>query len=134
MNAVDADFRPGTGGWTLLTAHGRVLVQIARDPDARIRDLAADCLLTERTVQAIVNDLEEAGYVSHVRVGRRNRYTVHSDLPFRHPVHADYPIGPVLGLLTEPPARPPQPLRPARPARPPRPAAHPPAAETSDGT
>lgn len=128
MDAVDADPRPSAGGWTLLTAHGRVLVQIARDPDARIRDLAADCLLTERTVQAIVTDLEEAGYVSHVRVGRRNRYTVHSDLPFRHPVHADYPIGPVLGLLTEPPARAP------RPSRPPRPAAHPPPAEIPDGT
>src|SRR4030081_1962064 len=71
------------GSWTLLTAHGRALVAIAQDPDARMRDLAEVVGVTERTVQAIVADLEAAGYVSHTRVGRRNRYTVHLDRPFR---------------------------------------------------
>jgi hypothetical protein len=31
----------GHNRWTLLTAHGRTLVAITRDPGARMRDLAA---------------------------------------------------------------------------------------------
>jgi DNA-binding MarR family transcriptional regulator len=90
------------GGWTLLTAHGRALVAIAQDPDARMRDLAEVVGVTERTVQAIVANLEEAGYVTHTRVGRRNRYTVHLDRPFRHPAQDGHQIGPFLDLLGPP--------------------------------
>jgi winged helix-turn-helix DNA-binding protein len=49
------------GSWTLLTGHGHVLVEIARNPSARIRDISAVVGLTERTVQAIVANLEDAG-------------------------------------------------------------------------
>ena len=52
------------GSWTLLTGHGHVLVEIARNPDARIRDVSAAVGLTEHTVQAIVADLEAAGYLT----------------------------------------------------------------------
>ena len=48
------------GSWTLLTGHGHVLVEIARNPGARIRDISVVAGLTERTVQAIVADLEAA--------------------------------------------------------------------------
>jgi hypothetical protein len=44
----------GNGSWTLLTGHGHVLVEIARNPQARIRDISPVVGLTERTVQAIV--------------------------------------------------------------------------------
>ena len=60
------------GSWTLLTGHGRVLVEIARNPGARIRDISAAAGLTERTVQAIVADLEAAGYLTRTRTGRRD--------------------------------------------------------------
>ena len=73
------------GSWTLLTGHGRVLVEIGRDPGARIRDISAAAGLTERTVQAIVADLEAAGYITRTRTGRRVRYTVNHDSMFRHP-------------------------------------------------
>jgi hypothetical protein len=92
----------GTGDWTLLSTHARVLVEIARDPDVRLRDLAAECNMTERAIQRIVADLEQTGYVSHTRVGRRNRYTVDPDRTFRHHAHADYPVGPLLALFTTP--------------------------------
>lgn len=85
--------------WTLLTAHGRALVAIAEDPDARMRDLAQVIGVTERSVQAIVADLEAAGYVSHTRVGRRNRYTVHLEQPFRHSAQGGHQVGPLLDLL-----------------------------------
>ena len=68
---------PPGGSWTLLTGHGHVLVQIARNPKARIRDISAVVGLTERTVQAIVADLEAAG-LPHS----------HSDRA-AHPVHRE---------------------------------------------
>jgi hypothetical protein len=55
----------------VLTGHGHVLVEIARNPDARIRDISPAVGLTERTVQGIVADLEAAGYLTRTRVGRR---------------------------------------------------------------
>ena len=87
------------GTWTLLTGHGHVLVEIARNPDARIRDIAPVVGLTERTVQAIVADLEAAGYLTRTRDGRRNRYTVNSDSLFRHPAQEGHRVGPFLALL-----------------------------------
>ncbi len=87
------------GSWTLLTGHGRVLVEIARDPRARIRDIAAGAGVTERTAQAIVADLEAAGYISRTRTGRRVRYTVNRHSLFRHPAQEGHHVGPFLALL-----------------------------------
>ena len=91
----------GSGGsWTLLTGHGHVLVEIARNPDARIRDISPAVGLTERTVQAIVADLAAAGYLTRTRIGRRTRYTVDPDSPFRHKAQEGLRIGPLLDQLT----------------------------------
>lgn len=87
------------GAWTLLTGHGHVLVEIARSPDARIRDISEVVGLTERTVQAIVADLEAAGYLTRDRAGRRNIYTVNPDMIFRHPAQEGHRVGPFLDLL-----------------------------------
>jgi len=87
------------GAWTLLTGHGRVLVEIARDPEARIRDIAAVAGLTERAVQAIVADLEAAGYLTRTRTGRRTVYTVDRNMLFRHPAQEGHRVGPFLALL-----------------------------------
>jgi DNA-binding IclR family transcriptional regulator len=87
------------GAWTLLTGHGHVLVEIARSPDARIRDISTVVGLTERTVQAIVADLEGAGYLRRARAGRRNVYTVNPDMLFRHPAQEGHRVGPFLDLL-----------------------------------
>jgi hypothetical protein len=88
------------GSWTLLTGHGHVLVEIARNPETRIRDISAVAGLTDRTVLAIVSDLEAAGYLTRTRVGRRTRYTVNPDSPFRHPAQDGLRVGPVLDQLT----------------------------------
>jgi MarR family protein len=87
--------------WTLLTGHGHVLVEISRNPDARIRDISAAAGLTDRTVQAIVADLEAAGYLTRSRTGRRTRYTVDHDSLFRHPAQEGLRVGPFLALLAE---------------------------------
>ena len=88
------------GSWTLLTGHGRVLVEIAGNPRARIRDISAAAGLTERTVQAIVADLEAAGYLTRTRTGRRTWYTVNPDSQFRHSAQRGLRVGPLLTLLT----------------------------------
>jgi hypothetical protein len=89
-----------SGSWTLLTGHGHVLVEVARDPRARIRDIGPVVGLTERTVQAIVADLEAAGYLTRTRTGRRIRYRVNPDSPFRHKAQRGLRVGPLLDLLT----------------------------------
>jgi MarR family len=87
------------GSWTLLTGHGHVLVEIARNPQARMRDISAVVGLTKRTVQAIVADLEAAGYLTRDRAGRRNRYTVNPDNMFRLSVQEGLRVGPFLDLF-----------------------------------
>jgi DNA-binding MarR family transcriptional regulator len=87
------------GSWTLLTGHGHVLVEIVRNPTARIRDISAAAGITERTAQAIVADLEAAGYITRTRTGRRTRYTVHPDSLFRHSAQEGLQVGPFLDLL-----------------------------------
>jgi DNA-binding IclR family transcriptional regulator len=94
------DDREENGGrWTLLTGHGHVLVEIARNPTARIRDIAAAAGITERTAQSIVADLEAAGYLSRERAGRRTSYTLNHGQPFRHQAQDGHLVGPFLALL-----------------------------------
>ncbi len=85
--------------WTLLTGHGHVLVEIARHPEARIRDISPVVGLTERSVQAIVADLEAEGYLTRTRTGRRVVYNVNRDSLFRHSAQEGHRIGSLLDLL-----------------------------------
>ena len=86
--------------WTFLTNHARLLLTIARNPSARLRDLAEVAGITERAAQAIVTDLEAAGYITRRRVGRRNHYTVDRTRGFRHPAEAGGRIDDLLELFT----------------------------------
>ncbi|MFI8522399.1 MarR family transcriptional regulator [Streptomyces sp. NPDC085481] len=89
--------------WTFLTSHARVLLAISRDPGVRLREVALSCGVTERTVQGIVADLEEAGYLTRSRAedGRRNHYVIVPSAPFRHPAEAGHEIAGLLALLAE---------------------------------
>jgi len=95
--------------WTFLTNHAHVLLCVTRDPEARLRDIAADVGITERGAQRIVADLVEAGYLERTREGRRNRYQLHPELPLRHPLDRDHAIGEILAVLTH--GRRPRPAR-----------------------
>jgi MarR-like DNA-binding transcriptional regulator SgrR of sgrS sRNA len=77
---------PPTAGWTFLTNHAHVLFCIARDPEVRLRDVAALVGITERAVQRIVTDLEREDYLTVSKEGRRNRYQVNLERPLRHPI------------------------------------------------
>lgn len=85
--------------WTFFTNHAHVLFCISVDPTVRMRDVADRVGITERAAQRIVAELEDAGYLRHERVGRRNHYELAHDTPFRHPLEAHVTIGAVLDLL-----------------------------------
>ena len=85
--------------WTFLTNHARVLLCIAHDPGARLRDIAASLGITERSAYGIITDLVQAGYVVKQRDGRRNRYRIETNLPLREPASREPAIGEVLAVL-----------------------------------
>jgi len=89
----------GDASWTFFTNHGHVLFCLATDPDLRLRDVAERVGITERAAQRIVKDLEDGGYVTIAKVGRRNHYRVHADLPLRHPVEEHRSVGDLVELL-----------------------------------
>lgn len=86
-------------GWTFLSNHAYVLLCIARQPTIRLSELAERVRITRRAVQRIIHDLEEAGYLTREREGRRNRYEVHMDLPLRRPLGASCSVGEMLELI-----------------------------------
>ena len=87
--------------WTFLSNHAHVLVCLALDPDARLRDVAASVGITERAVQKIVTDLEQAGIIVRERTGRRNSYRLHLEVPLRHPLEAHKTVGVLLSLVLD---------------------------------
>lgn len=86
-------------GWTFLTNHSHVMVAISRDPELRQRDIAHVVGITPGAVVRILNDLEQNGYVTAERVGRRNRYHLNTDVHLRHPLEADHTVGELIALL-----------------------------------
>lgn len=85
--------------WRFVTNHTQVLLCIARDPDARLREIAETVGITERAVQRIVSDLVESGFVKRERQGRRSTYTLDREVKMRHPSQFDHEIGELLDLL-----------------------------------
>lgn len=86
--------------WTFLTNHSHVLLCIAANPDILTRDIANLVGITERSAQRIIAELEDAGYLSHSKVGRRNHYEVHPDRPLRHPLEDHLAVEAILDVLT----------------------------------
>jgi DNA-binding MarR family transcriptional regulator len=85
--------------WTFLTNHSHVLICLWEDPRARLRDVAARVGITERAVQRIVQELEEAGVITRTREGRRNRYRVHARKRLRHPVESHRRVTDLLEMV-----------------------------------
>jgi DNA-binding IclR family transcriptional regulator len=57
--------------WTFLTSHASVLLEVAREPEATVREIAERAGLTERQAHRVLADLVEGGYLQRERVGRR---------------------------------------------------------------
>ena len=89
----------GTPSWSFLTNHAQVLLCIAQDPGARLREIGDAVGITERAAHRIVGELAAAGYISRTRVGRRNRYTIESHLPLPDPLARERKLGDLLAVL-----------------------------------
>jgi predicted transcriptional regulator len=87
--------------WTFLGNHGHVIVQIAKNPDVKIAELAGLVGVTERHARAIVNELREAGYIEVTKVGRRNSYRVNEGIPLRHTAESDKTLGDLLSIFVK---------------------------------
>jgi DNA-binding IclR family transcriptional regulator len=88
--------------WTFLTNHAQVLLCIARDRQVRLRDIGQSVGITERAAHRIVGELAQAGYISRERSGRRNSYTIHSDLPLPDAVVRSQRVRDLLHVLAGP--------------------------------
>jgi DNA-binding MarR family transcriptional regulator len=86
--------------WTFLTNHARVLVCIAQDPGARLREVGERVGITERASHRIVAELAAAGYITRQRNGRRNQYTINTRLPMHDPIARDRNVEQLLEVLT----------------------------------
>ncbi len=91
---------PAPIDWTFLSNHTHVLVCLYLNPSLRLREIAQIVQITERSVQNILVDLEDAGVVSHRKEGRCNVYSIHLDKPLRHPLEAERTIGELLVSIT----------------------------------
>jgi hypothetical protein len=91
---------PGKPSWSFLTNHAQVLVCIAQDPGIRLREIGEAVGITERAAHRIVVELAEAGYIARKREGRRNHYTIRSQLPLPDPLASEQRIGDLLAVLS----------------------------------
>lgn len=85
--------------WSLFTNHANVLLAITRNPDIRLRELAAEVGISERAVKRIVADLERAGYIQRERHGRRNHYEINTEAAVANPVAHGVQLGALIAAL-----------------------------------
>ena len=72
--------------WSFLSNHTLVMMCLVDDPLMRMRDIAYRVGITERAVQRILTELEEYGFITRHRDGRRNSYSIHMNQPIGHPM------------------------------------------------
>lgn len=92
---------PSRPTWTFLTNHGHVLLAVATDPDARVKDIAEKVGITPRSTLQILKDLEAGGYLHRNRDGRRTRYAIEPHQHFRHPATATREVDGLIGLFAD---------------------------------
>jgi DNA-binding MarR family transcriptional regulator len=85
--------------WHFVTSHAVIFMQVARTPNATVRELAEAAGLTERQTHRVLADLVAGDYVRRERVGRRNRYRVSGRKRMRHPSLSEHQVGDLLALL-----------------------------------
>jgi DNA-binding Lrp family transcriptional regulator len=90
------------GDWTFFSNYGHVLVCLAENPEVRLRDVAQRVGITERAVQKIVRDMQDAGFITITKQGRRNRYRINKRRSLRHGLESHCTVGKLLALVTRP--------------------------------
>ena len=85
--------------WTFFSNYTHVLVCLADDPHARLRDVAARVGITERTAFRLITELEQAGILARVKKGRRNSYVIDTTKHLRHPIESHCTVGELLATI-----------------------------------
>ena len=85
--------------WTFLSNHGHVIVQLSKNPDIKLAELAQVIGVTERHISSVINDLRDAGYIRVIKEGRKNRYQVVLEMPLRHSAESHKTIQDVLQVF-----------------------------------
>lgn len=98
--AARAEAAPSSA-WTFLTNHAHVLLCLSENPELSLRDVSLRVGITERSVQRIVSELEEDGYLLRERVGRSNRYAIKRAKKLRHPIESHCTIGDLIAMVFE---------------------------------
>ncbi len=88
--------------WTFFSNYGHVLVCLSRNNEVRLRDVAAEVGITERAVQKIVKDMQDAGFITISKHGRCNRYRLNKRKSLRHHLESHCNVGKLLALVTRP--------------------------------
>jgi predicted transcriptional regulator len=99
MVTLSRNSDPPSVKFAFFTNHAHVLFLIARESDARMRELAAEVGITERAVQRIVEDLTTTGYLLVTKEGRRNHYQIQCAKPLRHHVEAHRSVGDLIRFI-----------------------------------
>jgi predicted transcriptional regulator len=86
--------------WTFLSNHTHVLIVLYSKPDLVLRKVAQQVGITERAVQRIIQELEEEGFLTRERIGRRNRYHINGGMRLRHSIESHCTIDQILMLVT----------------------------------
>ncbi len=86
--------------WTFLTNHAHVLLCVSTGEQSTARELAFRIGITERSVQAILTDLTDEGYLVKYKVGRRNVYELNPQGKLRHPLEASHTVGELIAALS----------------------------------
>jgi DNA-binding Lrp family transcriptional regulator len=89
------------GDWTFFSNYGHVLVCLSRNREVRLRDVATEVGITERAVQKIVRDLQDAGYLTITKQGRCNRYRINRRKTLRHDLESHCTVGKLLALTAK---------------------------------
>jgi DNA-binding Lrp family transcriptional regulator len=86
-------------GWRFVTNHALVLCEIAQQPQITMREISLTIGITEKATHRIITDLENDGYVTKIREGRRLRYRINPDLSLRDELLQDKAVGDLLEVL-----------------------------------
>lgn len=90
--------------WSFFSNYTHVLVCLAENPQARLRDVAERVGITERTTFRLIGELEEAGILARVKEGRRNHYLINTDAHLRHAIEQHCTVGELLEAILHPQA------------------------------
>ncbi|MGB5627081.1 MAG: winged helix-turn-helix domain-containing protein [Woeseiaceae bacterium] len=87
--------------WTFFSNYAHVLVCLADNPHARLRDVADRVGITERTAFRLIGELEGAGILERVKEGRRNHYSINTDAHLRHAIEEHCTVGELLETVLQ---------------------------------